>query len=99
MADTIVVHLHDSQMSQVSWLQLGKNPPAQSPRGTGTLEEAAEQIRGWRLLVIAPACESLLTKVSIPSKNRQRLLQAIPYALENDLTEEIDLLQTKPDGL
>ena len=92
MADTLVLHIHDSQISQVSWLPLGKTPSPQSPRGTGTLEEAAEKIRGWRLLVIAPACEVLLTRVSIPAKNRQRLLQAIPYALENDLTEEIELL-------
>lgn len=92
MADTIVLHLHDSQLDQVSWLPLRKNPSQQSPRGSGTLEEAAEKIRGWRLVVIAPSCDILLTEVSIPSKNRQRLLQAVPFALENDLTEEIDQL-------
>jgi general secretion pathway protein L len=92
MADTIALHLHDSQITQVSWLPLGRNPAPQSPRGTGTLEEAAEMIRGWRLVAIAPSCDVLLTKVNIPSKNRQRLLQAIPYALENDLTEEIEQL-------
>ena len=92
MADTIVLHLHDSKISQVSWLPLGKNPAPQIPRGTGSIEEAAEQIRGWRLIVIAPSSDVLLTKVTIPSKNRQRLLQAIPYALENDLSEEIEQL-------
>ncbi|MGD8931564.1 MAG: type II secretion system protein GspL [Chromatiales bacterium] len=92
MADTIVLHLHDSQISRVSWLPLGKNSSPQSPRGTGTLEEAAEKLKGWRLVVIAPACDVLLTEVSIPSKNRQQLLQAIPYALENDLSEEIEQL-------
>jgi general secretion pathway protein L len=42
------------------------------------------------VLVVVPTSEILLTKVAIPSKNKQRLSQAIPYALENDLTEEID---------
>jgi len=96
-SDTLGVFLHDSDINQVSWLPLGKNPSPQSPRGTGTLEQAAEKLRGWRLVLIAPSCDILLTEVSIPSKNKQRLLQAAPFALENELTEEIDQLHFAVD--
>lgn len=92
MVDTIVIHPHDSQISRVSWYPLGKNSSPLSPRGTGTLEEAAEKIKGWRLVAIFPASDLLLTKVTVPSKNKQRLVQAIPFTLENDLTEEIEQL-------
>ncbi len=92
MTDTIVIRLHNSEASQVSWHPLGKTPSPQSPSGIGTLAEAAEQVRGWRLVFIAPSTDILLTKVAIPSTNKQRLLQAIPFALENDLTEDIEQL-------
>lgn len=92
MTDIIVIRLHDSEANLVSWHPLGKTPSPQGPRGIGTLADAAEQIKGWRLVVIAPSTDILLTDVSIPSKNKQRLLQAIPFALENDLTEDIEQL-------
>lgn len=104
MAETIVIRLHDSGPDQVSWYPLGKHPSPLAPRGEGTLTQAAEMTRGWRLLAIAPSSDLLLTKVNIPSNNRQRLIQAIPFTLENDLTEEIEQLhfalnlKTSQDG-
>ncbi|RLW57518.1 MAG: type II secretion system protein GspL, partial [gamma proteobacterium symbiont of Stewartia floridana] len=50
----------------------------------------AQQAKGRRTLVLAPASKILLTSVNIPTRNRQRLLQAIPFSLENELTEDID---------
>jgi general secretion pathway protein L len=96
MADTIVIYLEDLANDRISWQPIGKKPSPLSPRGTGTLAQAAEKIRGWRLVLAAPSSAILLTKVAIPSKNKQRLIQAIPFALENDLTEEIDQLHFAP---
>ena len=92
MSDTIVLHFEGLNADQVSWRPIGKNPSPLAPKGRGSLEEAAKQIRGWRQLAVVCSSEILLTSVNIPAKNRQRLIQAIPFALENDLTEEIDQL-------
>ncbi len=87
MAEVIVLHCHDSRCEQVSWSIRGG---VVNDSAEGTLEEAAEQARGRRALVLIPASEVLLTQVRIPTRNRQRLLQAIPFSLENELTEDID---------
>ncbi len=103
MAGTLVIRLLDSEANQVSWHPLGAKSPESGPIGSGTLKEAAEQAAGWRVVVLVPSVELLLTTVDIPTKNRQRLRQAVPFTLENDLAEELDELHfaihtSSPDG-
>ncbi len=98
MTDTIVLNFDEFKSDEVSWQPLGKRPSAQAPKGTGSLAEAAEQIKGWPHLATISSNEILLTQVNIPARNRQRLMQAIPFTLENDLTEEIDKLHFSHDS-
>ncbi len=89
MAETLVIRCHDLAGSQVEWLIKGG---LQILTGSGTLAEASDLARGRRVLVLFPASEALITQVTIPTKNRQRLLQAIPYALETELTQDVEQL-------
>ncbi len=59
--------------------------------------------RGRRVLLIIPNEDVVLTSVTIPSKNKKQLLQAIPFALEDNLAEDIEelhfaIFQEKPQG-
>ncbi|MET0065190.1 MAG: type II secretion system protein GspL [Candidatus Thiodiazotropha sp.] len=87
MAETFVLQCHDSECEQVSWCVRGG---AVNDTGEGSLAEAVQQARGRRTLALIPASDVLLTQVRIPTRNRQRLLQAIPFSLENELSEDID---------
>jgi general secretion pathway protein L len=89
MAETLVIHCHDLAGTRVGWLIKGG---LQILTGVGTLEEAAKLAKGRRVQALIPATEALITQVTIPTKNRQRLLQAIPYALETELTQDIEQL-------
>ncbi|MES9970495.1 MAG: type II secretion system protein GspL [Candidatus Thiodiazotropha sp.] len=89
MAERIIIQCHDSDCSKVSWVVKGGINPQPAE---GTLAEAAKLTKGRRTLVIIPATELLITEVKIPTKNRQRLIQAIPFSLENELTEDISQL-------
>lgn len=42
-----------------------------------------------RIIVIVPAQDVLLTSVSIPKLNRKQLLQALPFALEDQLIDDV----------
>jgi general secretion pathway protein L len=42
--------------------------------------------------VLIPGPDVLLTQADIPSKQRQRIIQAVPYALEDQLIDDIDNL-------
>ncbi|MFK5969381.1 MAG: type II secretion system protein GspL [Candidatus Marithrix sp.] len=43
-------------------------------------------------IILIPSTEVILTKVNIPSKKRQKIIQAIPYALEEQLIDEVENL-------
>lgn len=89
MAETLVIHCHDLAGSRVGWLIRGG---LQILTGEGSLEEAATLAKGRRVIALIPAAEALITQVTIPTRNRQRLLQAIPYALETELTQDVEQL-------
>ncbi len=88
MAETLVLHSQDLA-GPVTWCVLGG---LQTLTGSGSLEDAAHLAKGRRVMVLIPADEALVTQVTIPTKNRQRLLQAIPFALETELTQDVELL-------
>lgn len=52
------------------------------------LEELPANVRGARLVVWTPGAESLLTQVSLPTRARAKILQALPYALEDQVLGE-----------
>jgi general secretion pathway protein L len=89
MAERLIIQCHDSECGKVSWLLKGGVNPQP---GEGDLAEAAKLSKGRRTLVFIPTTDLLVTEIRIPTKNRQRLIQAIPFSLENELTEDIDLL-------
>jgi len=89
MAEILTLRCHDSDVRQVSWHIQGG---LQILQGEGSLDDAAPLARGRRTLVLIPGEETLITEVRIPTKNRQRLLQAAPYALETELTQDIEQL-------
>jgi len=47
-------------------------------------------VRGSRVVLLVPDSDVLLSSVSVPSKNRKQLAQAVPFALEESLAEDIE---------
>ncbi|MCU7844964.1 MAG: type II secretion system protein GspL [Candidatus Thiodiazotropha sp. (ex Monitilora ramsayi)] len=89
MAETLILYCPDITCHSVTWEVHGG---LQTLSGEGSLEEIAELAKGRRTLLLVPANEVSITKVQLPTKNRQRLAQAIPFALETELTQEIEQL-------
>jgi len=103
VAETLVIHLHGQEELQASWrpLYTGEEQP-QGPAGNGSLAEAAVQAKGRQVIVFVPSAEITLAQMDAPTSNRQRLLQAVPYAIENALIEDVATLHfaidTRADG-
>ena len=57
---------------------------------SGTLQQLAALAGDSPVEVLAPAEEVLLTEVTIASRQRRRLLQALPYSVEDQLAGDID---------
>ncbi len=66
---------------------------AGEPQGAvahGRIQEALALAPGRQVIVLTPASDVLLARAAVPNVGRQRLAQAIPYALEDQLGSEVE---------
>jgi general secretion pathway protein L len=59
---------------------------------TGRLDDAILAAKGKRITLIVPAADLVLSSVSLPIRQHNKLLQAAPYALEEQLAEDVEKL-------
>jgi general secretion pathway protein L len=89
MQQRMIVFLHRSEPLIASWIVLDE---------TGKIIQAVSEapltagIKNTEVLIIVPTEEVLLTQVSLPKMNRQRLMQALPFALEEQLIDDVEKL-------
>ena len=74
-----------------SWVLRDEDRPAGS-LFQGELKEAAAQAAGAQVAVLVPAREVLMARVNLPTMKRQRLARAVPFALEEQLADDVDEL-------
>jgi general secretion pathway protein L len=63
-----------------------------APVHRGPLSSIAQHAAGQRICVLVPASDVLLTDAEVPAKSGARLQQIVPYALEEQVAEDIDSL-------
>jgi general secretion pathway protein L len=86
----------DSADPVVSWARVATNGQV-SDRGCEPLMQTAERIRrGERVIAAVPGERVLLHHVTIPARSRAAQIQALPYALEDRLSEDLDALHIVP---
>ena len=92
MHNTLLLRADSVAADRWHWLRLD---PEGKPAGkihVGPLLSAADDAAGLRVVVLVPGAECLLTQVRIPGSNRQKLLRAVPYVLEDQLSDEVEQL-------
>lgn len=96
MSDRLLLRLAPD--GSLSWLrQAGAHEPSSTPGAPpdSALSAAAE------IVVLVPAEDVLLTEVSLGARNRAQLMQALPYAVEDQLlapVEELHFAAVREDG-
>jgi general secretion pathway protein L len=91
MAETLIIRL-GSDATQASWLAMDANGSRAGSVAHGSLELAAADAAQRRVLVLVPADEVLVTRVDLPVKGAARMRQALPFALEEQVAEDLELL-------
>lgn len=87
MAGTIYIRLEEHE---TSWLVQGVDGFGREQ--CGSLEEAARASTGLRTVVLVPTTHVLLTHTDLPLQNRHKLRLAVPYAIEDQLSEDVENL-------
>lgn len=101
MIRTILLRI-DPTATEASWQRVENGQLAGSFH-QGKLAEAYRHCRGAHVIVMVPTEEVFITTVVLPGKNRKKLIKAVPYAVEDQIVDDIDTLhfalsQTSTEG-
>jgi general secretion pathway protein L len=92
MRNTLLIRIGQLGDEGCEWLSLDATGQPLGQVRSGDLAGAAAEAGGLRVVVLVPGVDCLLTQVVIPGRNRQKLLRAVPYALEDQLIEDVENL-------
>lgn len=95
MRDTLFIHLGTLADGTSEWMRVSEGATG-TPVERGALEEAGRQCTGCRIVVLVPGEDVTLARAVIPARNRQRVLAALPYALEDRLIPDVETLHFAP---
>ncbi|NLO78738.1 MAG: type II secretion system protein GspL [Xanthomonadaceae bacterium] len=88
MSQRLVLRLQGASDGQYRWLPIGSDGRPDGPVTEGSLSDAARLRRP--LVVLAPAADVALFSTPLPRLSRQRAARAVPYALEDQLVEDVE---------
>jgi general secretion pathway protein L len=92
MSQTLLLRLPEPGQDEAEWLVIdGAGDSATTPQ-RGSLTLAAAVSRAGKVITLAPATQVLLAEPELPPGSGVKLARAVPFALEEQLTEDIDQL-------
>jgi general secretion pathway protein L len=80
----------EAAMVQAEWLLFDPSAARQSEVQTGLLSDAAGFAVGRKVIVIVPGTDVLLAEPVLPLKSGVKLLQVLPFALEEQLASDVE---------
>ncbi len=86
MASTVFIRIHKDDSLD---MYLADGQSIVLSQTDSSLDEIANACRGKKLVVFIPASDVHLAMQNIPIRNRQKILQAIPYSMEDDLIGDV----------
>jgi general secretion pathway protein L len=92
MPQTLLLRLPASGQEETEWLTLDEAGAPTPTRQRGSLSLAAAVWRTGRIVALAPASQILLAEPELPPGHGAKLARAVPFALEEQLTEDVDQL-------
>lgn len=90
--DLLYIQLRDaSPDAPVLWSAGAALGGASRPE-TASLAQVLDRAAGRRIVLFVPGPDVRLTTAQVPAREARKVLQAIPYALEDQLAEDVDTL-------
>ena len=92
MADFLVIRRLPGRNDTVEWLVVDDQGALVDRGDQDPLADLSGRASGRRLVLLAPALEVLLTSAAVPVRGTARILQALPFAMEEQLADEVENL-------
>src|SRR6201996_1313790 len=90
MADWLLIRLPRTPEQPATWLTVDPRGNPSGPPQSGPLSLAAPRAVGRHICVLVPGTDVLLTEPEVPMKAGTKLQQVVPFALEEQLADDID---------
>ncbi|MGD8574961.1 MAG: type II secretion system protein GspL, partial [Gammaproteobacteria bacterium] len=90
MAERIIIRLPEDTNGHVTWGLVDDQGNRIGWPQTGEPETLLPQLAHRRVQVLVPGERILLTEVDVPTRNSQRMAQAVPYLLEERLAADVE---------
>lgn len=94
MAEYLVIR-PQTDNDLASWIAVDDTGARRSPPVTGPLAEAAGDVGDRNVIVLLPAVDALTVTVDLPARGA-RLVAALPFALEDQLADDVEDLHFAP---
>ncbi len=92
MPHTLLLRLPAPGQQDTEWLSIDQTGMATTAKQRGPLSLAAAVGRSAKVVVLAPATQILLAEPELPPGSGVKLARVVPFALEEQLTEDVDQL-------
>jgi len=92
MAEYLVIRLDSDPDSAAHWIAVDSNGTRTGAPVMGPLAEAAKDVGTREVIVLVPATTVLTATVDIPIRGGSRLLAALPFALEEQVADDVENL-------
>src|SRR5271163_1424079 len=92
MPQTLLLRLPAPGQEETEWLVMDESAEAVTTKQRGSLTLAAAVSRTGKVVALAPATQILLAEPELPPGSGVKLARAVPFALEEQLTEDVDEL-------
>jgi general secretion pathway protein L len=92
VADWLLLRLPRTAGESATWLIASSSGAPLAATQRGALADAAPAAAGRRLCVLVSGSDVMLAEPELPIKSGVKLQQVVPYALEEQLAEDIDAL-------
>ena len=92
MSDFLVMRIRSDSTDNVEWVTVDAHGALIGEPGHGELADAAEAVADNRVIVLAPAPSVLRTSALVPVRGAAKVLQALPFAMEEQLATDVDKL-------
>jgi general secretion pathway protein L len=90
MPQTLLLRLPPPGQEETEWLTVDDAGQSSTTRQRGSLTLAAAVSRTGQVVALAPAAQILLAEPELPPGSGVKLARAVPFALEEQLTEDVD---------
>jgi general secretion pathway protein L len=89
MSEYVVIRLAAEDQA-VEWVLVDNNGTRRSGVSSGNLEQAAIEVGDHAVIALVPAEDVLLTTVHIPARSSAKIRTALPFALEENLADDVE---------